>query len=676
MKNIHPNLYCNAEDIARVRKSLEEGTELGEKYKSYVSSADAKLKEELHTEEFANSLYSQHGKYYDVGSQIGGMASVLGLKYAVEGDIACAEKLKEALLHFAKFKVWTGPENLDRIPAWHSGLETAHITMAFATGYDFIYDYLTEEERKTISDAFINIGIGWLMKDWVLPGTRIHALDSMGHNWWAVCIAAAGVALLTVSEKIPESDKWFELIEEALYGFVEYKGADLLNKKQNFDEKGLFYESVGYFDYGAGEHLFYVYHRERYTGKPCAARHELFSKMSDAILSFAYPLDNKISFLNYGDSSTDTNVKKLMKYLVLNGYAEPSAYAYLNRMGKGCSDITDLFFSDKYFEKDGSMEAIPTFQTFPNTGYSIVRSSWENNATLFTAKSGFSWNHAHEDAGSFMLYSEGKQLFIDSGTCPYSHKNYHGYYFRAAAHNVVMLGGKNQDDMNIHRGMRFMGSILHAVEPIDGVKFICADVTGPLSNLCSRNFRSFIVIDNKHYVIIDDIYTHDPCTSEALFHYAGKAETKDGVFCIDNDGVKAYLTPIYPENTEIVTHIGHPEAKPDEDNEYIGIFSKEEVEAHHLINVVSLTDEKICRVSGIDSEGVKIGDTEVIYNLRADGKRMHWNSNNTLDGIDTDAYIMIKRGDKAYFVYASYARDTEKSYFDQFVKSNKTVDLK
>lgn len=674
MEIVHPNLYFNAEDIAKIKKSLEEGGELGERYKKFVNSADSKLKEELLTEEYANSVYSQHGEYYAVSNQITEMAKVLGLKYAVEGDIACAEKLKEALLHFSKFKIWTGPENLDRKPAWHSGLESAGITVGFAIGYDIIYDYLTEEERDIVADALINTGIRHLMNDWILPGKRIHALDSMGHNWWAVCVGRAGVAILPVADRIPEAEEWLSLIDEALYGYAEYKGAKLLNKQQNYDDRGLFYESISYFNFGAGEHLFYIYHRERYLGKHCAARHPVMSKMADAILAFSYPTDEGIRMLNYGDSSTDTKVIMLLKHLILCGYSTPSALAYMSRVFKDCEDLTDVFFCDLY-KGEGTFDAIPKFNTFEKTGYSLARSSWENNATLFSIKSGFTWNHAHEDAGSIILYSNGKPLIIDSGTCSYGHKNYHGYYFRAAAHNVVMLGGENQDDMNIHRGIKFPGSIVYAEEPFEGIKYICADVTGPLSNLCGRNFRNVIIIDDKHYVIIDDIYTHKECTSEALFHYAGEATIGEGKITIDNGGVKAFIMPVYPAGTENVTHTGHPEGKPDEENEYIGIFSNEETDTHHLINVISLEDEKITRISGIDSEGVALGDTEVTFNIRADGRRMHWNSNNTLSGIDTDAYISVKRGNKAYLVYSSYARIDGKSCFESFVKSNNTLVL-
>jgi hypothetical protein len=53
---------------------------------------------------------------------------------------------------------------------------------------------------------------------------------------------------------------------------------------------------------------------------------------------------------------------------------------------------------------------------------------------------------------------------------------------------------------------------------------------------------------------------------------------------------------------------------------------------------------RIERLTGDNAIGVRIGDdetlTDVWLNLMADGRRMHRNSNNIIDGWDTDAYLI------------------------------------
>jgi|GEM_PF-2235574 len=56
---------------------------------------------------------------------------------------------------------------------------------------------------------------------------------------------------------------------------------------------------------------------------------------------------------------------------------------------------------------------------YSDIGWASLRSSWNRNATLLGVKSGYTWNHAHADAGSFVLFHEGENILIDSGKCSY-----------------------------------------------------------------------------------------------------------------------------------------------------------------------------------------------------------------------------------------------------------------
>ena len=596
--------------------------------------------------------------------------------------MACRGKLVAALENVASFAVWTGPSNALRDPPWHSDLSTTRIAFAFALAYDMLYPSLSDDERSIIAGALIEKGIKPLLDDWVLPGTRVHALDSMGHNWWAVCIGLAGVALLPVADLVPQAEEWFAAIDEALGEFVDYAGAPLHGKVPNFDDKGLFYESVGYFNYGAGELMRYIWHAERCRGAACAARRPLMDKFGDAVMALSYPADGGLKFLNFGDSSTDTSVTFLAKYLILCGYSSPALFECLRRSRRE-DDLADLFHGGALTGRVGGFGSLPKLAAFEKTGYAIWRSSWEDGATLFAVKSGFTWNHAHEDAGSFVLYAGGEPLFTDSGSCPYGDKLYQEYYVRGEAHNLVLLGGKNQPPENIYRGCKFPGSILFAEQlfaecPTPGVAVICADATGPVANLCARNYRSFVILDNRTFVIFDDIYTHEPCSAESLYHFDGGAEARDGALHIHGECASARVIPILPEAAEISFRDGWLEQK--RPARYAAITAPGEAKARLLVTVVTLDGSaSVSRISGGDWEGVALtGGTEarVCFNLRADGRRMHVNSNNNIDGIDTDAYLTVQKDNRLFCVWASYVRAGGKSLFESYVKRNAFCELK
>jgi hypothetical protein len=69
-------------------------------------------------------------------------------------------------------------------------------------------------------------------------------------------------------------------------------------------------------------------------------------------------------------------------------------------------------------------------------------------------------------------------------------------------------------------------------------------------------------------------------------------------------------------------------------------------------------------MEGMECIGVRVTNNgavrEIWYNLRADGRRMHINSNNTLGEWDTDAYILMteRTGDdeKIFISSGSYVR--------------------
>ena len=79
----------------------------------------------LYDEAFADGADTQHGNYHLPGNQLTDFANVLGLRYLLEGDEACAGRLQAAMLHYAAYGKWIGRENLRKSPPWHSELNTA-----------------------------------------------------------------------------------------------------------------------------------------------------------------------------------------------------------------------------------------------------------------------------------------------------------------------------------------------------------------------------------------------------------------------------------------------------------------------------------------------------------------------------------------------------------------------
>lgn len=138
---------------------------------------------------------------------------------------------------------------------------------------------------------------------------------------------------------------------------------------------------------------------------------------------------------------------------------------------------------------------------------------------MLAVKSGFTWNHAHADAGSFILYHDGMPLLIDSGACSYGKPEYMRYYCQSQAHNVVLFNGMGQPSDDLYRGVQQPGS-LHHLLTLGDWKYVYADATGPMSRHFARNYRHFLWL-GPVILIYDDVRSHEAGTFQWLLHYGG-----------------------------------------------------------------------------------------------------------------------------------------------------------
>ncbi|MBQ9416882.1 MAG: heparinase II/III-family protein [Clostridia bacterium] len=648
------------------------------------------LTEEFLTQEYADSVYSQHGRYYEVGAQMDRLLGVFLPAFLLDRDLDCAKRAKELLLHVCAFDVWTGPSNKDRVTPWHSELSTTRIALGVARGYDALFDVLNDEEKEIITKALWEKGIRALLTDWIDPQTRIHALDSMGHNWWAVCIALCGCALLPVSDRLPEKEvrAAFGAINKALDGFLVYGGNPLLNKVRNFDGDGLFYESVVYFHYGLSELLRYLYLYERRFGRNrvLRRRNKFFVQCADALLLQAYPTGEGVRFLDFGDSSYEANCTMLCRYLALLGCGTPAVYAYLSTMAPA-SDFFGLLHEEEW-KRRGSFEGLPLSHLFGQSGILVSRDSWKNNATLYAIRCGFTWNHAHEDAGSFVLYDKGQPLLTDSGTCPYSLPEYRSYFTKSIAHNTLLMGGEGQTADTLYHGSKFPGRIEDYVRYGTQFEYTRADLAGPMAHHCNRAYRNFIKVSRDCFLILDEVRLYKPEPVSFLLHYNGEAwETEKGKLRIEN-GTSGITLTTHSERpvctTLLQAPLPHlPEHKP---LPYIkqDFTPAENDPCLRFWHVLKLGRE--CKTESIrekDVCGVRVelpsSTVEAVFNLRADGRMMHLNSNHTLLGFETDAYLLIRQkiGMRTYvhMINGSYLRRDGKVLYDAFSKGNATLKL-
>ena len=613
-----------------------------------MTRAKRLLTAQLFSEDIAQRGGGQHANYGAPGNQIADMGMLLGLAWQATGEKAYAEKLREAMLHYAGYSRWSG-QGLDaRVPAWHSELNTARFCYGFATGYDALRDYLSAADRSAIREGMIGRGILPTLDDWVLPEKRIHALDSMGHNWWSVCVSMAGLAALAMVHDEPRAADWVDRVSRGLALWFMYNGEVLQNKPVSFDPGGPFYEGPGYTNYGVGEYLKYrLAYANVYPGRKQPDFGPLLH-LTDYFVHTLYPVGGGAFYtVNIGDSSLHLRASTTVRLLEETGYRHPLAGWYLARTGGENARVTDPIESvlrkpvPAVLKPDGH----PTSILYSGMGWAMLRDSWKDDATLLAVKSGFTWNHTHADAGSFLLFHRGAPLITDSGACGYENPAYGSYYVQSRAHNVVLFEGKGQPREDIRRGVKTPGQVHDLIDGLD-LKYVYADATGPMSPYFTRNYRHWLWVGGA-ILVFDDIRSLEDGRVDWLLHYNGKAAREGNTVSIANGGASATVRFLYPAELAVKEEMGMPDHEPDRKVPYL-VFSAP-TEAKERKFVVAIVPEggtgpTIESLSGKDVLGVRVRHgasvTDVYLNLQADGRRMHENTNNVIEGWETDAYLL------------------------------------
>ena len=561
----HPRLFYNAASLKHLRQIL--ATDV---------AADASLKKrgeellaaDLIAEAVAMRGEGQHANYGKPGNQMSEMGLTLGLLYQLTGDKRYADKLRQAMLYYSNYVRWTGQSFEHRSPPWYSELDTAKFSFGFATGYDALHSILSDVDRKTISDAMIRLSVLPVLNDWVLPGTRIHSFDSMGHNWWGVCVAGAGLCALALLGDVPQAQKWIVAMDAGFEQWFNYRGNVPQNRVATFERSGPSYEGVNYTKYGVTEYLHYrLAWQNTYPGlKP--AQMEPLNHVARFFLHTLYPTSAGFYAVNFNDSSLETDATETMLLLSACGLGTPEASLYLERVhSHPAGALVSLL---RPYARPTALLNAPNSCIYPEMGWGIMRSSWENDATLLAAKSGYTWNHAHADAGSFILFKQGVPLIIDSGTCAYGRKEYPDYYCQSRAHNVILFDGSGQPKDDIHLGCKFPGHLHGLIDGL-GLKYVYADATVPMARWFSRNYRHWLWSGDV-ILIIDDVCAHTPGQMDWLLHYKGKCKTdSDGGVRLKNGPAEAVVKMLYPPAT-LHEDTGLADHDPDKQTPYL-VFS-------------------------------------------------------------------------------------------------------
>lgn len=611
------------------------------------------------------------------------------------GDRKYADALRSMLLKVAATPSWANAEMMARDPQWRSELQMAHRSFQCALAYDAIYSYLSAADRDTIARGLWRLAGEPLLGDWLLEPSRIHSLNSMGHNWWTSCVGMGAILAMAIGNEVPEAATAAEAAVEALPEWFAFAGDAIQQKPRTFDRAGGMYESINYASFGITEALLL---RLAWLNSHPGAKLEDIEQMRllpDFFAHVSYPRTGMLYSINFGDSHKNVTGESSLLLAYAMGVKDPVTLWYAGQIeaGQHREGMPLTFPMGLLYTPDLSNApadpALPLSKLWSDFGWATMRDSWKKDARMLAVKSGATWNHSHADANSLILFDKGVDIIKDAGNCSYGKPEYRNYFFQSDAHNVVKFNGEGQPRYQQYHGASLPGSLHNLLD--DGhTRYVMADGTGPMSHLLSRNQRHYLWLGDV-ILVIDDLHSHEPGTWEWLWHPNGEVRKRGGDIEITNGEARATIRPLYPQPLAPSNFVhDYPEmlyweikTAPTEDlkgtEEYWSLHLPGTTDRVKGVTAIILGDPKavnITRREGKDWIGLRIEQggkaTDVYINQLADGRLMHLNSWIEADGWSTDAYMLVAAdgGRDLGIIHGSSLRREGKPVFSSLSKLN------
>ncbi|MGQ9523836.1 MAG: heparinase II/III domain-containing protein [Armatimonadota bacterium] len=404
----------------------------------------------------------------------------LASAYRLTGDTRFAERARRELIAAAN------------LPDWHPShfLDTAEMCHAVGIGYDWLYQYLSPEDRMVIRRAIVEKGL--------LPGDD----EKASHNWWyrvrhnwnQVCHGGLAIGALAIADEEPEVAS--RVIARALdcvpLAMAEYA------------PDGGWAEGPGYWGYATTYNVYFLAALETALGRDFGMGSlPGFRNAGNFRIHCVGPTG--LTF-NYADAGSQAGSATCMLWLARR-FRRP-IYAW-HAQHYSANGPLDLFWYQPA-ARGPRASRYPLNAFFRGVNVVFMRSAWEDPQALFVGFKGGDnrANHSHLDLGTFVLDALGRRWALDLGADDYNLPGYFGgqrwtyYRLRTEGHNTLTFNGENQDPS--------AKAPIIAYRSARSQTFAVADLTAAYRKHASRVWRGISMLAGRQVLIQDEVKAASP----------------------------------------------------------------------------------------------------------------------------------------------------------------------
>ena len=439
-------------------------------------------------------------------------------------------------------------------------LDVAEMAMAMAIGYDWLYDGLSDRARVAIRDAIVSKGLDPSLN------AKYNSWLGVSNNWNQVCNAGMAYGAMAVYEDQPARSR--AIIDRAI-GSVVLPMSD-------YAPDGAYPEGYGYWGYGTSFNVLLLAALQGVYGSDFGlAARPGFLKTASYLENMTGPTG---AAFNYSDSGAGGGLEPAMFWFAETLHDPGLLFverARLEHVAPERLARDRLLPAAMVFGRGIDLGASTPPRSLVRVGggknpVALMRTSWTDTSAIFVGVKGGSAsdNHAHMDAGSFVLDAGGVRWAMDFGAENYNQIEQAGvdlwnraqssprwqvFRYNNLAHNTLTANGALQDVAGraTIRGTSSSPNFLAAVVDLSPVY---------VSSLASAA-RGIAIVDGDHVVVRDEVRSLPQATTLrwTLVTPAAVRITGPRSAELTKDGRTLQLTVVEPE---VVTMKTWPTVSP------------------------------------------------------------------------------------------------------------------
>ena len=436
--------------------------------------------------------------------------SLLAGLYLLDGNKQYAERARKEMLAAAAFPDWNPSHFLD----------TAEMSAALGLGYDWLFGFLSAEDKSAVRGAIVQKGLR--------PG--LEAIEKgawwakSAYNWNQVCHGGLTVGALAIAEDEPA------LAER----MVRHAVAGVPRAMASFKPDGGWGEGPGYWGYTTQYTVYLIAALESALGSDFGLKSSPgFSEAGFFRMHTTGPTGRCYNFADAGASAG----KAPQMFWLARAFGQPAFAAHELAVAGQRGDQWQLFWGAGAAGPQ-DLAAAPTDAVFRGVHVALFRSAWNDDQAFFVGFKGGdnAVNHGHLDLGSFVLDALGKRWAEDLGRDDYNLPAYFGaqrwtyYRLRTEGHNTLMLGGENQNTKAVAPIVAFLSSPARS--------FAVADLSAAYQPKARKVFRGVALLNKQRVLVQDEFEFSQPAELIWQMHTLAKVETKEGMALLSSDSAR------------------------------------------------------------------------------------------------------------------------------------------